>query len=255
VWTDKRIRAICASLGIGQTAASNAATMGQFPSALMVATYLAEQKVLLHHLVDYVRANLSRNDSLSVRKFCEGVNMIMSGAGMATITAAHGFSTTAQTAATLLPVVAQEAAKLDAVITALKKDETELTTVEGMELRGLGDMFPYARSLELPGVEFLNATRYPSLCYCAWYYKAKESTTYRQMVHPQADNAKTLAAFTSVSLLQGYNTLNRESRELLEQHGITESAYAEVMRKVEAAQTAINPQDLVSTQTRISVLR
>jgi hypothetical protein len=220
----------------------------------MVASYLAEQKPLLHRIVEYVVANHNANESTAVRKFCEGIHMIMKGAGMATIIAAHTFATTAQTAATLLPVVSRENAQLDEVITALMKSSDETTTVGGVEVRGLGDMFLYARCLVLPGVELLNATKYPSLCYCAWYYKARDSTTYCQMVHPQAENAKTLAAFTSVSLLQGYNTLSPENRAILQRHGI-EAAYAELMKKVDAAQAMITPQDLVSAQAKVQILR
>jgi hypothetical protein len=95
-------------------------------------------------------------------------HMIMEYAGMTTVQAAYTFATLNRTAAILLPDVLEESTKLITTWNALRAPTTSATRIGEYDVAGLGEMFPYARALQLPGIHLLIVAEYPHIRYCAW---------------------------------------------------------------------------------------
>jgi hypothetical protein len=73
------------------------------------------------------------------------------------------------------------------------------------DIQGLGNMFPYATALQLPGIHLLNVAVFPHISYCAWYQRSEGNPIYKQMIQPSVDNPQILAAYANCgSSLRNY---------------------------------------------------
>ncbi|APG78858.1 hypothetical protein 1 [Hubei orthoptera virus 5] len=244
-WAQKRANSMLAGLGLDKASAS-AAIAGNFPTAAVTSTFFQSHPTLLRFIIDFVTANLTECEDPGIQKLCSIVDMILNKAGMATIESAYNFAKAASTAASFLPRVAEQSVALIEIWEAMMKDEGEVTQTAAGNVHGLGAMFPYARALGLRGVELLNVGKYADLAYCAWFQRADENPTYRNMAHSQATDQKTLAAHTKVPLSIGYTSLTETVKKFLDERGISEAQYTEGCKQAAKNMELIKPEELRS---------
>jgi hypothetical protein len=176
-WATRRINAILATLGEPKIV-----NVGALPYATTLSSFLRSQPSLLSRLVDVILANRNNPSNTMLSSVCNGVIMIAEYSGMTTAQSARAFFNTCESGALSIGDIFEEGQRLIRVWDALQRRH--------------GDRFPYARALNLPGVEGLDVRNFPNLAYCAWFSKSSDPK-YKNLVAPKPTlDVKMLQVYT-----------------------------------------------------------
>jgi hypothetical protein len=215
-WATRRIGAILATLGLPSTL-----NVGTLPFSTALSSFLRSQTGLLSNLVTVILANRTNESNPMLASVCNGVVLIAEYNGMTTAQSARAFFNTSQSAALALGDIFEEGEHLIAAWEDLQQIH--------------GRRFPYARALNLPGIERLDIRTFPNLAYCAWFSRSSDPT-YRNMVAPKPTlDIKLLQVhtITPISAMLGASISDRHSRWLLSR-GITPELLEEISKKVQS---------------------
>jgi hypothetical protein len=176
-WVTRRIGEILATLGLPATL-----NVGTLPFSTTLASFLRSQPALLSNLIDVILVHRSNPSNPMLASVCNGVVRIAKYSGMTTAQSARAFFNTSQSAALALGAIFEEGERLISAWDDLQQTH--------------GRRFPYARALNLPGIERLDIRNFPNLAYCAWFSRSSDPT-YRNMVAPKPTlDIRTLQVYT-----------------------------------------------------------
>jgi hypothetical protein len=156
--------------------------IGNLPFSTTLSGFMRSQSGLLSRLIDLILENRTNDSNPMLASICNGVIMVAEYSGMTTALSARAFFRTSQSAALTIPELFEDGKAL-------------VAAWDDLKLRH-GNRFPYARALNLAGIDRLDIRHFANLAYCAWFSRNNDPT-YKYMVAPKATmDTKTLQLHT-----------------------------------------------------------